>query len=257
MCLCVPFNVCGKGSAVVAKVATAKNKPFSMCIAMKILIVDDEKQLTSALSMLLKKRGFECDCVYDGEDALEYALTGVYDAVALDWMLPKLSGIEVLERLRAKGIATPVIMLTAKGEVADKISGLNCGADDYLSKPFNSDELVARIYAITRRKGDYVGMQIKFGDVTLDCESHVLACGGQSVKLGAKEFQVLEMLLKNPERVFPKELIIDKIWGYDSDAEYNNVEVYVSFIRRKLTAIKSHVTIKSIRNTGYRAEVDN
>ena len=121
--MCVPFNVCEKGSAVVAKVATAKNKPFSMCIAMKILIVDDEKQLTSALSMLLKKRGFECDCVYDGEDALEYALTGVYDAVVLDWMLPKLSGIEVLERLRAKGIATPVIMLT-RAKSPTKSAGL-------------------------------------------------------------------------------------------------------------------------------------
>lgn len=224
---------------------------------MKVLIVDDEKQLTSALSVLLKKRGLDCDCVYDGEDAVEYILTGVYDAVVLDWMLPKLSGIDVLRTVRERGIATPIIMLTAKGEVADKISGLNCGADDYLAKPFNSDELLARIYAITRRKGEYVGTQIKFGDLTLDCETHVLCCGNQTVKLGNKEFQVAEMLLKNPERVFPKELIIDKIWGYDSDAEYNNVEVYVSFLRRKLAAIKSNVTVKSIRNTGYRAEVDN
>ena len=223
---------------------------------MKILIVDDEKQLTSALKLLLKKKGFDCDCVYNGEDALEYALTDVYDAIVLDWMLPKLSGVEVLERLRAKGKSTPVIMLTAKGEVADKINGLNSGADDYLSKPFNSDELVARIYAITRRKGDYVGKQITLGDLTLDCETHTLSANGQTMKLGTKEFQVLEMLMKNPERVFPKELIIEKIWGYDSEAEYNNVEVYVSFIRRKLTALHSNVGIKSIRNTGYTAEVN-
>lgn len=223
---------------------------------MKILIVDDEKQLTAALSMLMKKRGLECDCVYNGEDAVEYALTGIYDAIVLDWMLPKLSGVEVLQQIRAKGCSTPVIMLTAKSDVSDKISGLNSGADDYLAKPFNSDELVARIYAITRRKGDYVGTRISYGDLTLDCETHALFCGEQTVKLGTKEFQILEMLLKNPQRVFPKELIIEKIWGYDSEAEYNNVEVYVSFIRRKLTALKSAVTLKSIRNTGYTVEVE-
>lgn len=223
---------------------------------MKILIVDDEKQLTSALCILLKKRGFECDCADNGEDALDLANTGVYDAVVLDWMLPKLSGIEVLERMRSGGNGTPVIMLTAKGEVADKVAGLNCGADDYLAKPFNSDELVARIYAISRRKGDYVGVKINFGDLTLDCETHALSANGQTVNLGQKEFAVLEMLLKNPERVFPKEMMIEKIWGYDSDAEYNNVEVYVSFVRRKLSALKSRVVIRSIRNIGYRAEVD-
>ena len=224
---------------------------------MKILIVDDEKQLTSALSLLLRKKGMDCDCVYNGEDAIEYALTGIYDAIVLDWMLPKYSGIEVLQKIRAKGLSTPVIMLTAKGEVADKINGLNCGADDYLAKPFDSEELVARIFAITRRKGDYVGKEINFGDLTLNCETHTLYCNNQSVKLGSKEFQIIEMLLKNPERVFPKELIIEKIWGYDSDAEYNNVEVYLSFLRRKLSVLKSKVQLKSIRNTGYRAEVEN
>lgn len=223
---------------------------------MKILVVDDEKQLTSALSLLLKKKGLDCDCVYDGDEAVNYALTGIYDAIVLDWMLPKLSGTDVLRILRGKGLSTPVIMLTAKGEVADKINGLNSGADDYLAKPFDSDELIARIFAITRRKGDYVGTRINFGDLTLDCETHVLSCGSQTVKLGSKEFQVLEMLLKNPNRVFPKELIIEKIWGYDSDAEYNNVEVYISFLRRKLSALKSDVQLRSIRNTGYKAEVE-
>ena len=224
---------------------------------MKVLIVDDEKQLTSALSLLLGKKGIHCDCVHDGEDAYEFALTGVYDSIVLDWMLPKCSGVDVLHKLRQKGVSTPVIMLTAKSEVADKIVGLNSGADDYLAKPFDSDELIARIFAITRRKGDYLGTRISFGDVLLDCETHLLECQGRTVKLGVKEFQILEMLIKNSDRVFPKDLIIEKIWGYDSDVEYNNVEVYVSFIRRKLASVKSRVNVVSIRSTGYRAEVGN
>ncbi len=223
---------------------------------MKILVVDDEKQLTSALSLLLKRKGLDCDCVYNGNDAVDCALTGMYDAIVLDWMLPGLSGIEVLRILREKGLSTPIIMLTAKSELSDKISGLNGGADDYLSKPFDSDELIARIFAITRRKGEYIGTRVSFGDIVLDCESHMLECGSQSVKLGAKEFQIFEMLIKNPDRVYPKELIIEKIWGYDSEAEYNNVEVYVSFLRRKLSALKSRVQIRSIRSAGYKAEAD-
>lgn len=224
---------------------------------MKVLIVDDEKQLTKALAVLLKKKGIDSDSVYDGETALECASTQLYDAIVLDWMLPKLSGVEVLQGLRQKGVSTPIIMLTAKSEIADKIEGLNSGADDYLSKPFDSDELIARIFAITRRKSDYVGTKISFGDLVLDCESHVLSCGECSVKLGSKEYRILEMLIKEKGRVFPKDLIIEKIWGFDSDAEYNNVEVYVSFLRRKLASVKSNVTIVSIRNTGYRAEVGN
>lgn len=224
---------------------------------MKVLIVDDEKQLTKALSVLLKKKGIDCDCVHDGAAAYECAMTMIYDAIVLDWMLPELSGVEVLAKIRAKGVSTPVIMLTAKSEVADKIAGLNTGADDYLAKPFDSDELIARIFAITRRKGDYVGTKLSFGDLVLDCESHLLICGDRQVKLGSKEFQILEMLIKENNRVFPKDLIIEKIWGFDSDAEYNNVEVYVSFLRRKLAAVKSTVAIVSIRNTGYRAEVGN
>lgn len=223
---------------------------------MKILVVDDEKQLTSALSLLLKRKGLDCDCVYNGNDAVACALTGMYDAIVLDWMLPGLSGIEVLHTLRGKGLSTPIIMLTAKNELSDKVSGLNGGADDYLSKPFDSEELIARIFAITRRKGEYLGTRVSFGDVVLDCESHMLQCGTQSVKLGAKEFQIFEMLIKNPDRVYPKELIIEKIWGYDSEAEYNNVEVYISFLRRKLSALKSHVQIRSIRSAGYKAEAE-
>ena len=222
---------------------------------MNILIVDDEKQLTSALSQLLKKKGFKCDCVYDGEDAVDYALTGLYDAIVLDWMLPKLSGLEVIQKLRERGMSTPILMLTAKSQIENTIEGLNVGADDYMSKPFNTDELVARLYAITRRKGDFLGNKISFGDVVLDCELHVLSCNGHSTNLGSKEFQIFEVLLRNPERVHSKEILIEKVWGYDSNAEYNNVEVYLSFLRRKLTALKSKVAIISIRSTGYRLEV--
>ncbi len=221
---------------------------------MKILIVDDEKQLVSALAAIMKKNGIDCDCAYDGEEAFEYARTGLYDVIVLDWMLPLLDGTEVLKLLRESNVSVPVIMLTAKSEIQDKIHGLDSGADDYLTKPFNSDELIARVRALSRRKGDYVGKTITFKDLSLDCESHVLSRGGRSVVLGSKEFSILEMLLKYPGRVFSKETIIDKIWGYDSEAEYNNVEVYISFLRKKLTALGSEVVLKSIRNTGYRAE---
>ena len=224
-------------------------------MATKILVIDDDLNICDLLRMYLENEGYEVKTANDGEEGLNSFKTFEPDLVLLDLMLPKKDGNQVCREIREIS-SKPIIMLTAKSDVSDKISGLNSGADDYLAKPFNSDELVARIYAITRRKGDYVGTRISYGDLTLDCETHALSCGEQTVKLGTKEFQILEMLLKNPQRVFPKELIIEKIWGYDSEAEYNNVEVYVSFIRRKLTALKSAVALKSIRNTGYTVEVE-
>ena len=169
-------------------------------------------------------------------------------------MLPVMDGITVLKKLRDNGVSTPVIMLTAKSDVADIISGLNVGADDYITKPFDSNELLARIKAVTRRKGEYVGNCLTFGDLVLDCDSHKISVGNSSSALGAKEFQILEMLMRNSLVIQSKEQIIEKIWGFDSDVEYNNVEVYISFIRKKLTSLNSSVTIKSVRGTGYRLE---
>ena len=221
---------------------------------MKVLIVDDERQLVDALAFILKKNKITCDCAYDGEEAYEYARTGLYDVILLDWMLPVMDGITVLKKLRDNGVSTPVIMLTAKSDVADIISGLNVGADDDITKPFDSNELLARIKAVTRRKGEYVGNCLTFGDLVLDCDSHKISVGNSSSALGAKEFQILEMLMRNSLVIQSKEQIIEKIWGFDSDVEYNNVEVYISFIRKKLTSLNSSVTIKSVRGTGYRLE---
>ena len=221
---------------------------------MKVLIVDDERQLVDALAFILKKNKITCDCAYDGEEAYEYGRTGLYDVILLDWMLPVMDGVTVLKKLRDEGVATPVIMLTAKSEVSDIISGLNVGADDYMTKPFDSNELLARIKAVTRRKGEYVGNCLTYGDHVLDCDSHKISAGKGSTALGIKEIQILEMLMRNPSIIQPKEQIIEKIWGFDSDVEYNNVEVYISFIRKKLTSLNSEVTIKSVRGTGYRLE---
>ena len=221
---------------------------------MKVLIVDDERQLVDALAFIIKKNKITCDCAYDGEEAYEYGRTGLYDVILLDWMLPVMDGVTVLKKLRDEGVATPVIMLTAKSEVSDIISGLNVGADDYMTKPFDSNELLARIKAVTRRKGEYVGNCLTYGDLVLDCDSHKISAGKGSTALGSKEFQILEMLMRNPSIIQPKEQIIEKIWGFDSDVEYNNVEVYISFIRKKLTSLNSEVTIKSVRGTGYRLE---
>ncbi len=224
---------------------------------MKILLVDDEKQLTDALSAVLIKNKYNVDVANNGEDGLEYALTGLYDAIVLDIMLPYIDGYEILKRVRSKKITTPIIMLSAKSDVNNKIMGLDYGADDYLSKPFDTDELLARLKAITRRKGEIADNILTFGDLSLNCNSHELIKGTQSISLGLKEYEIMEILLKNTSSLISKEFFITKVWGYDSDVEYNTIEVYISFLRRKLQSLNSIVKIKSSRGSGYKLEYTN
>ena len=223
-------------------------------IFMQILVVEDEVSLADAIVAILKKEQYFADAVYDGKDGLDYALSGIYDLILLDIMLPKMNGIEVLKELRKQGISTPVMLLTAKSEVDDKIRGLDTGADDYLTKPFNKGELLARIRALTRRKGEIPANEMTYGDITLNQSTYELICGANSVKLGGKEFKIMQMLMYAPKNIISKDKFIEKIWGYDSEAEYNNIEVYVSFLRKKLTAIKSTVQIKASRGIGYYIE---
>ncbi len=218
---------------------------------MKVLIVDDEKQLTDAVAAVLLKNKIDVDAVHNGEDGFYYAMTGLYDVIVLDIMLPKLSGYQVLEKLRQEGVSTPVIFLSAKSTTDDKIVGLNRGADDYLTKPFDMLELIARIKALSRRKQEYVGDELKFGDIVLSRNSYELKCGGKGMRLGSKEFAILELLILSKGTIISKDTFIEKIWGYDGDTEYNNVEVYVSFVRKKLAALGSQVTIRAHRNIGY------
>lgn len=221
---------------------------------MRILLVEDEQNLADALVALLKKSNFTVDHVSDGESGLDNALSGVYDVILLDIMLPKMSGTKILKQLREVDKNTAVIMLTARGEIEDKISGLNHGADDYLPKPFNTDELMARIHAVARRKNKEIVEQteIMFDDITLDMQTLKLSSETAQVQLTLKEAQLLEYLIQNNTLVLSKDKIIDKVWGYDSLVEDNNVEVYISFLRKKLTHLKSHASILTIRGLGYK-----
>lgn len=218
---------------------------------MKVLIVDDERQLVSALTAILKLNNISADCAYDGESGLTYAMDGVYDAIVLDIMLPKLNGYEIIKQLRKKKISTPVLMLSAKSSTDDKVMGLNLGADDYLAKPFESEEFIARIKALLRRKTQFVGDELEFGDIILSRDTCVLIKDDNEISLGKKEFQILEMLIVNKGKAINKERFIEKIWGYDTEAEYNAIEVYISFIRKKLSALNSTVVVKSLRGIGY------
>ena len=221
---------------------------------MQILIVEDEVSLADAITAILKKEQYFVDAVYDGKDGLDYALSGIYDLILLDIMLPKMNGLDVLKALRENGISTPVMLLTARTEVNDKIKGLDCGADDYLTKPFNKGELLARIRALTRRKGEIPSNELKFGDITLNQSTYELSCGNASLKLGAKEFKIMQMLMFSQKSIISKDEFIEKIWGYDSEAEYNSIEVYISFLRKKLGAIRSGIQIKASRGVGYYLE---
>ena len=218
---------------------------------MKILLIDDERQLTDALSVILKKNNYSVDCAHNGEDGLDFALSGIYDLIILDIMMPKIDGISLLKTLRAKKFDTPVLLLSAKSELPDKIQGLNLGADDYMTKPFNTDELLARIKALLRRREKFVSDILTFGDISLDRDTIELIKGQKRIALGKKEFQILELLILNAGKSIEKEKFIEKIWGYDTDAEYNTIEVYISFIRKKLNAIGAKTEIKSIRGIGY------
>ena len=221
---------------------------------MKLLIVEDEVALAEALSEILKRNKYAVDAVYDGEDGLEYGLTGIYDCIILDIMLPKMSGIEVLKTLRKRHISTPILLLTAKSDTEDKIKGLDSGADDYLTKPFVTGELLARVRSLTRRKGEVVTDEFTFGDIALNKSTFSLSREGQFVKLSLKEYQIMELLIANPKQLIPKERFIEKIWGYESDVEYNNIEVYISFLRKKLSSISAPVQIKTARGIGYSLE---
>ena len=222
---------------------------------MKLLVVEDEMQLADALSEILKRNMYSVDTVYNGTDGLDNALTGVYNCIILDIMLPGMSGIDVLRNLRKEKINTPVLLLTARSEVEDKINGLDCGADDYLTKPFVTDELLARVRALTRRKGELVDEnRLDYNGLELAKNTCSVVWQGNDVKLSLKEYQIMELLISNPHRILPKERIIEKIWGYESDVEYNNIEVYISFLRKKLTAISAPVQIKTARGIGYSLE---
>ena len=224
---------------------------------MNVLLVDDEKDLTNALAAILKQHNYTVDCAYNGEDGLEYALSGIYDVIVLDVMMPKMNGFETLKAIRTKKIETPVLMLTAKSDVADKIDGLNFGADDYITKPFDTQELLARIKALLRRSSQYKDNVLSVGNTVLDRDTFELVVGSKKMALGKKEFQIMEILLINAGKCVEKERLIEKIWGYDSEAEYNTIEVYISFLRKKLAAIGSNAEIRSLRGIGYTAGVKN
>ena len=224
---------------------------------MRILVVEDEKALSDALCEILKRDKYSVDAAYDGMNGFDMGQSGIYDAIILDIMLPKMNGIDVLLKLRAQGVKTPVLLLTARDGVKDKVKGLDSGADDYLTKPFSKEELSARVRALCRRKGEDKTSSLTFCGTTLDTLTYTLSAENGSLKLGLKEFQIAHMLFAAPQNIATKELILEKVWGFDSDAEYNNVEVYISFLRKKLGFIGSKVKIKAVRGIGYTLEGQN
>ncbi len=223
---------------------------------MNILIVEDEAALAGAVEHILRKAGHTTDYVADGQSALDYIRGFSYDLVLLDGMLPKLDGLAVLRQIRQEHIETPVLMLTARTTVPDKVAGLNAGADDYLTKPFDPEELLARVNAMTRRKGAMVLDELHFGDLTLQLNSALLCRGGKNVQLSPKEFQLARLMLAEPQMTYSKELLISRAWGLDSEATDNNVEAYISFLRKKLRYLGSNVTIKNLPKIGYRLEME-
>ena len=222
---------------------------------MKLLLIEDELQLSDALSQLLHKNKYSVDAVYDGEDGLNYALSGIYDLIILDIMLPKLNGVDVLKELRKNNISTPVLLLTAKGEITDRVTGLDAGADDYLVKPFDANELLARLRALSRRKTEIINDNaLSFGDLTLNLSNYDLKTSSESIRLTLKEFDILKYFMERPNLIVTKDDLITKVWGFDSEAEYNNIEVYISFLRKKLTYLKSNSKISTLRGIGYKLE---
>ena len=221
---------------------------------MKILIIEDEKLLAESLKTLLEMKGFEVEVVYDGEDGAEYAETGIYDLLIMDVMMPKLNGYQVARQVRAHRVTTPILMLTAKGEVQDRIEGLNAGADYYLTKPFDNQELLACINALLRRQGAQVDI-LQYGNTTLDLTGYVLSTEKSSIRLSKKEFDVMRRLMQFQGRSIRKDVLLTQVWGYESNASENNVEAYVGFLRKKLKSIGSDLKIESIRLLGYHLEV--
>ena len=222
---------------------------------MKILVIEDEKLLAESIRAVLEQKGFEVETVYDGETGAEYAALGIYDLLILDVMMPGMNGFEVAKQVRAQRCSTPILMLTALGGIDDRIRGLNAGADYYLTKPFDTRELLACINALLRRQGSQVD-ELRFGNTGLDLATSLLVCGEKSVRLSAREFDVMRLLLQSGERIVSKEVILARVWGYESNAVENHVEVYVGFLRKKLRAIGSDVRIEAIRRLGYHLEVE-
>lgn len=221
---------------------------------MRILLAEDERSLSRAIVALLEKNGFSADAVYDGQEALEYLAAGNYDALILDVMMPKLDGFGVLKALRSQGNNIPILMLTARSEVDDKVAGLDGGANDYLTKPFATKELLARIRAMTRTAGTQATNDLTYGNITLNRSTFELSSAAGSFRLANKEYQIMELLLRNAGQVVSAELLLERVWGYDSEAEVNVVWVYISYLRKKLAALNADIQIRAIRSVGYALE---
>ena len=226
---------------------------------MRVLLAEDEKRMASALTALLRQEKYDVDHMADGASALYALESGIYDIAVLDVMMPELNGFEVARRARNSGVKTPILMLTAKGELDDKVEGLDSGADDYLTKPFHAKELLARIRALGRRNTGFQDGSLRYGDLALDTSKAMLTCDstGQNVRLGEKELRILEYMFCNRGRILTREQLAVKIWGFENEAEYNNVEVYMSFTRKKLAFVGSKVTIKAVRGLGYELRENN
>ena len=221
---------------------------------MRILLVEDEPGLCAALGALLTKQNYTVDTAMDGVSALNKALTGIYDGIILDIMLPRMDGLQIVAALRQAQQNVPVLLLSARAEIEDKIQGLDAGANDYMTKPFSSEELLARVRAMTRGSGKVASPTLSYQDLSLHLQSGYLSCAAQQVQLGAKEFLIMELFLRNPEQILTKEQLTQKVWGPNNQSEYNNVEVYISFIRKKITAVGSSVQIRTVRGLGYKLE---
>lgn len=221
---------------------------------MRLLLAEDEQALSKALTTILQRNNYSVDVAYDGQEALEYLEADNYDGIILDIMMPKVDGITVLKEIRKKGILIPVLLLTAKSEVDDKVLGLDAGANDYLTKPFHSRELLARIRAMTRTQTVQANSKLQIGNVTLDRATYELSTPSGSYRLANKEFQMMEMLMMNPKNLISSERFMEKIWGYDSEAEINVVWAYISYLRKKLVALHANIQIKAMRNAGYTLE---
>ena len=222
---------------------------------MRLLLAEDEEALSKALVTILKHNNYAVDAVFDGQQALDYLECGIYDGLILDLMMPKVDGITVLKTIRRKGNKIPVLILTAKSEVDDKVFGLDCGADDYLPKPFSTPELLARIRAMLRRKENYSPDLLPFEGLTLNRSTYELTYGGKSVSLSGKEFQIMEMFMMNPKCILSAEQLMDRVWGLESETEISVVWTYISYLRKKLKTLDSSVTIRAVRNVGYTLEV--
>ncbi len=221
---------------------------------MRLLLAEDERDLSKALCAILKHNNYSVDPVYNGEDAYDYGMSENYDGIILDLMMPKMNGIDVLKKLRQNGISTPVLILTAKAQTEDKILGLDSGADDYLTKPFSTGELLARIRAMTRRKSEFSPNLLTLGNLSLNRETYELSTDSGSIRLGNKEFQMIEMLMSNAGRLISTEQFMERIWGYETEAEINVVWVYISYLRKKLSSLKANIEIKATRGVGYTLE---